>query len=100
VKRHEIAFSVTTSFVTDSRENLPKDFLDITHVLLSSVMLQIYIQDFSVTGLTSNRTDFANALKNSHDFDEAIHRNLKEGKSGEALFIEPALEDLKRLRHI
>ena len=36
------------------------------------------------------------AMKNSHDYDDAITRNLKGGKSGEALFFELAIEDLKQ----
>ncbi len=69
---------------------------NITRGLLTSGTLQRYIQEFSVTGLTSNPTIFDHAMKNSHDYDDAIQRNLKEGKSGEALFIELALEDLKQ----
>ncbi len=69
---------------------------NITRALLSSGTLSHYIQEFSVTGLTSNPTIFDNAMKNSHDYDEAIRQKLKEGKSGEALFIELALEDLKQ----
>jgi transaldolase len=35
-------------------------------------------------------------MKDSHDYDDAIRLHLKEGKSGEALFMELALEDLKQ----
>jgi len=67
---------------------------NITRGLLKSGTLRRYIQEFSVTGLTSNPTIFDHALKNSHDYDEAISQKLKEGKSGEALFFELAIEDL------
>jgi transaldolase len=67
---------------------------NITHQLLTSGTLRHYINDFSVTGLTSNPTIFDHAIKNSKDYDESIRRRLREGKSGEALFFEVALEDL------
>ena len=67
---------------------------NITRGLLTSGTLRRYIQEFSVTGLTSNPTIFDHAIKNSHDYDDAIRQKLKEGKSGEALFFELALEDL------
>src|SRR5271167_4257356 len=69
---------------------------NITRGLLSGGTLRRYIQEFSVTGLTSNPTIFDHAIKNSHDYDDAIRRKLKEGKSGEALFFELALEDLRQ----
>ena len=69
---------------------------NITRGLLTSGTLGRYIQEFSVTGLTSNPTIFDHAIKGSHDYDEAISKKLKEGKSGEALFFELALEDLRQ----
>ncbi|WP_423967460.1 transaldolase [Candidatus Binatus sp.] len=69
---------------------------NITRGLLTSGTLAHYIQEFSVTGLTSNPTIFDHAIKNSHDYDDAISQKLKEGKSGEALFFELAIEDLTR----
>ena len=69
---------------------------NITRGLLNSGTLESYIRDLSVTGLTSNPTIFDHAIKNSHDYDDAIDRKLKEGKSGEALFFELALEDLRK----
>ena len=69
---------------------------NITRGLLTSGTLRRYIQEFSVTGLTSNPTIFDHAIKNSHDYDDAIRQKLKEGKSGEALFFELALEDLRQ----
>ncbi|HEV8071834.1 MAG TPA: transaldolase [Planctomycetaceae bacterium] len=69
---------------------------NITRGLLTSGTLRRYIQEFSITGLTSNPTIFDHAIKNSTDYDDAIRRKLKEGKSGEALFFELALEDLRQ----
>jgi transaldolase len=68
---------------------------NITRGLLKSGMLAKYVQDFSITGLTSNPTIFKHAIKNSHDYDDAIRKKLKEGKSGEESFFELALEDLR-----
>ena len=67
---------------------------NITRALLKSGTLRGYIDDLSVTGLTSNPTIFDHAIKNSPDYDAAISQKLKEGKSGEGLFFELALEDL------
>jgi transaldolase len=69
---------------------------NITRDLLDSGTLKHYIDDFSVTGLTSNPTIFDQAIKKSASYDPAIHQKLSQGKSGEALFFELALEDLTR----
>ena len=67
---------------------------NITRDLLSSGTLKRYCTDFSVTGLTSNPTIFDEAIRNSTAYDEALHRKAREGKAGEQLFFELALEDL------
>jgi transaldolase len=67
---------------------------NITRNLLKTGVLRRYIDELSVTGLTSNPTIFDHAIKNSSDYDDAIKRRLAEGKSGENLFFELALEDL------
>jgi transaldolase len=67
---------------------------NITRNLLKTGMLRRYIEELSVTGLTSNPTIFDHAIKNSTDYDDAIKSKLAEGKSGEKLFFELALEDL------
>jgi transaldolase len=67
---------------------------NITRDLLSSGTLRHYRDELSVTGLTSNPTIFDHAIKNSAAYDEAIRQKLDEGKSGEELFFELALEDL------
>lgn len=69
---------------------------NLTRGLLTSGTLGRYIQEFSITGLTSNPTIFDHAIKNSHDYDEAIRQKVKAGKPGEGLFFELALEDLRQ----
>jgi len=64
--------------------------------LLESGTLARYINEDAVTGLTSNPTIFDHAIKNSSRYDAAIRKKVKEGKSGEDLFFELALEDLTR----
>jgi transaldolase len=66
----------------------------ITRNLLRTGVLRRYIDELSVTGLTSNPTIFDHAIKNSKDYDDAIRRKIAEGKSDEKLFFELALEDL------
>ena len=67
---------------------------NITRDLLTSGTLNRYIDELSVTGLTSNPTIFDHAIKNSSAYDVAIREDLAKGKSGEALFFDLALEDL------
>jgi transaldolase len=67
---------------------------NITRDLLTSGTLKRYIDELSITGLTSNPTIFDHAIKNSASYDEAIRKRLKAGKSGEGLFFEIALEDI------
>ena len=69
---------------------------NITRDLLDSGTLARYIDEFSVTGLTSNPTIFDHAIKNSTAYDAAIREKMSKGKSGEALFFELALQDLTR----
>jgi transaldolase len=69
---------------------------NITRDLLNSGTLKRYIGELSVTGLTSNPTIFDHAIKNSPAYDAAIRDRLAQGKSGEALFFELALEDIIR----
>jgi transaldolase len=69
---------------------------NITRDLLTRGTLKRYIDELSVTGLTSNPTIFDHAIKNSTSYDAAIREKLKEGKSGEKLFFELALDDLTR----
>jgi transaldolase len=67
---------------------------NITRDLLDRGTLKRYIDELSVTGLTSNPTIFDHAIKNSAAYDAAIRELVRQGKSGETLFFELALEDL------
>src|SRR5918995_6216769 len=69
---------------------------NITRDLLDSGTLKRYIDELSVTGLTSNPTIFDHAIKNSTDYDAAIRTGPKDGTAGEELFFELAIEDLTR----
>ena len=69
---------------------------NITRDLLNSGTLKRYIDELSVTGLTSNPTIFDHAIKNSTAYDIAIQERLAQGKAGEPLFFELALEDITR----
>jgi transaldolase len=69
---------------------------NITRDLLNSGTLKRYIDDLSVTGLTSNPTIFDHAIKNSSAYDTAIAGQLRSGKAGEALFFELAQDDITR----
>ncbi len=67
---------------------------NITRNLLSSGSLERYIEELSVTGLTSNPTIFDHAINNSTAYDAEIRARHQPGKSTEALFFELALEDI------
>jgi transaldolase len=69
---------------------------NITRELLDSGTLKRYIDDLSVTGLTSNPTIFDHAVTHSKSYDSAIRRLVVAGLSGEALFFELAVQDLTR----
>ena len=69
---------------------------NITRDLLNHGTLQRYIDELSVTGLTSNPTIFDHAIKNSTAYDAAIREELGKGETGEDLFFDLALDDLTR----
>ncbi len=69
---------------------------NISRQLLDKGTLRRYIDELSVTGLTSNPTIFDEAIGASDAYDEGIRAKAGAGKSGEALFVELALEDLRR----
>ena len=71
---------------------------NITRDLLNSGTLQHYIDELSVTGLTSNPTIFDHAIKNSADYDSDIAALSSREKPVEDLFFELALADLTRRR--
>lgn len=69
---------------------------NITRDMLDNGKLENYINEFSVTGLTSNPTIFAHAISGSKSYDVEIARLTKTGLSGEELFFELAVQDLTR----
>ena len=69
---------------------------NITRDLLDSGILKTYIDDLSVTGLTSNPTIFNQAIKNSSAYSAAIRTKFAQDKSAEEVFFELALEDVTR----
>jgi transaldolase len=68
---------------------------NVTRELLTSGTLQRYINELSITGLTSNPTIFDHAIRNSPAYDEDIAGRAA-SSSGESLFFDLALSDLKR----
>ena len=69
---------------------------NITRDLLDTGALRSYIDEYSVTGLTSNPTIFEHALKNSLKYDAPIREKVGKGMSGQRLFFDLALEDIVR----
>ena len=69
---------------------------NITRDILDNGTLRRYIDELSVTGLTSNPTIFDEAIGGSALYDKGIQQKARAGLSGEKLFIEIALEDLRR----
>ena len=68
---------------------------NITRELLDSGQLQTYIDEYSVTGLTSNPSIFDKAIA-SGGYDDAIQDLAEQGDDREAIFFELAIEDLRR----
>jgi transaldolase len=68
---------------------------NITRGMLDSGQLQHYIDKYAVTGLTSNPSIFDKAIE-SGDYDDAIRARSGTGLSDEELFLELAIEDLRR----
>jgi transaldolase len=69
---------------------------NITRELLDSGRLRRYVSELSITGLTSNPTIFDEAIGGSTLYDRSIQQKASAGLSGETLFVELALEDLRR----
>jgi transaldolase len=83
-----------TALLHDLGQSLWLD--NITRDLLTSGTLQRYVDELSVTGLTSNPTIFDHAIKNSTAYDAAIRHKLDQGRTGEDLFFDLAIEDLTK----
>jgi transaldolase len=84
----------TTRQLHDLGQSLWLD--NISRGILDDGTLRRYIDVFSITGLTSNPTIFDEAIGNTGAYDAGIREKAKAGQSGEALFMELALEDLRR----
>lgn len=69
---------------------------NITRELLDNGTLSHYIDTLDITGLTSNPTIFDNAISASAAYDEDIREGAASGKSDESIFLELALQDLRR----
>src|SRR6202045_2377196 len=69
---------------------------NITRDLLDNGTLRRYIDELSITGLTSNPTIFDEAIGNTSAYDAGIRQKARDGLAGEELFVELALEDLRR----
>lgn len=83
---------------TQQLHDLPQSlWLDnITRGLLDQGTLRRYIDEFSITGLTSNPTIFDEAIGGTALYDAAIRAKARAGLAGESLFVDLALEDLRR----
>src|ERR1700724_3142611 len=69
---------------------------NITREMLDNGTLRRYIDELSVTGLTSNPTIFDEAIGKTSAYDAGIRQKARGGLAGEELFVELALEDLRR----
>jgi transaldolase len=65
---------------------------NITRGILNDGTLRRYINELSVTGLTSNPTIFDHAITHTTSYDAEIRRLAGAGLSTEALFFELAVE--------
>ncbi len=68
---------------------------NITRTMLDDGTIQRYIDEYSVTGLTSNPSIFDKAVA-SGAYDDAIRATAAAGVSTEDLFFDLAIEDLRR----
>jgi transaldolase len=84
--------------VTQSLHDLKQSlWLDhITRGILDDGTLRRYIAEFAITGLTSNPTIFDEAIGGSTAYDATIRAKAQAGLRDEELFVELALEDLRR----
>jgi transaldolase len=84
----------TTKSLHDLGQSLWLD--NITREILDDGTLKRYIDTYSVTGLTSNPTIFDEAIGKTAAYDKGIRQKADAGLTGEDLFMELALEDLRR----
>jgi transaldolase len=69
---------------------------NITRGHLANGTLRRYIDELSITGLTSNPSIFDHAIRESNLYDDDIHQKAKQGKRGEDLFFDLAIADLRQ----
>ena len=69
---------------------------NITRNMLDNGVLQRYINELSITGLTSNPSIFEAAIAKTNYYDEAIKRISGQNLSDEDLFFNLAIEDIQR----
>jgi transaldolase len=69
---------------------------NITRAMLDDGSLARHVDEWGLTGLTSNPTIFDEALSKGDAYDAGIREKAEAGLHGEALFLELALEDLRR----
>lgn len=82
-----------TQELHDAGQSLWLDY--ITRDAVTDGTIEGYVRDLSLTGLTSNPTIFDQALGEGDAYDEQTSELLEAGKSGEDLFFELALRDLR-----
>jgi transaldolase len=68
---------------------------NITRDMLNDGTLERYRDELSITGLTSNPTIFEQALATGNAYDAQIRRLVREGITGESLFMKLAITDLQ-----
>jgi len=69
---------------------------NVSRKMLDDGLLTQYINDLSITGLTSNPSIFEAAIAKTNDYDSAIVKLNKGGMSDEDLFFSLAVEDIQR----
>ena len=85
--------STATKQLHDAGQSLWLDY--ITRDIVRDGTLKRYIDELSLTGLTSNPTIFDKALRGGDDYDEQIAELTAQGKGGDELFFELAITDLQ-----
>jgi transaldolase len=68
---------------------------NIRRQLLTSGALKKMVEDGDITGLTSNPTIFEQAIADSTDYDQDLHRLAREGKTAEEIFDALAIDDIR-----
>ena len=69
---------------------------NITRGMLERGDLRRYIDEYTITGLTSNPSIFDHAFTETADYDDAVREKAAGGLAGEGLFFDLAIEDLRR----